>query len=261
MSSALGSFSWRAAVERSMANAEESAMPKRAHILYALQRIDNQIARRRRRYRQVQERLGQDTALREARAALQDAEGELKTRRGELRAHELETAGVTRKLQDTERQLYGGRITNPKELEDLQKEGEYLKRRRAALEETQLEEMAVVERLSAAAGAAQERHAVVEAQWRAENAELSAEYDTLRQELGGLLAKRKSLIQHVSENDMAEYDALRRLRSGVAVVLVRDAVCQVCHVEVPMHDLKGARDTDDFYYCSGCERIMYVPEG
>jgi predicted nucleic acid-binding Zn-ribbon protein len=236
-------------------------MPKRARILYALQRIDSQIARGQRRYREVQQRLGEDAALQEARTALKAAEEALKERRGELRTHELETAGVTRKLRETEEQLYSGRVRNPKELSDLQKESEYLKRRREALEETQLEEMAAVERLTGVAAVAQERHAVVEDAWRSKNAELSAEYDTLRHELGGLLAKRKSLVKHVSEVDMAEYDALRRLRSGVAVVLVRDAVCQVCHVEVPMHDLKGARETDDFYYCSGCERIMYVPEG
>ncbi|MBN1639598.1 MAG: hypothetical protein JXA09_00090 [Anaerolineae bacterium] len=235
-------------------------MPRRAHILYALQRIDSQIARRERRYRQVEEQLGEDTALAEARKALKAAENELSTRRGQLRAQELETAGVVRKIQETDERLYSGRIKNPKELSDLQLEGEYLKRRRAALEETQLEEMMVVERLTTQAAIAQERFAVIEAGWRRENAELSQEYDALRRELADLLSKRKSLVQHVSERDMAEYDALRRLRSGVAVVLVRDGVCQVCHVEVPMHDLNGARESDELYYCSGCERIMYVPE-
>lgn len=235
-------------------------MPKRSKVLYALQQIDTRLAREKRRYREVQEHLGESEELKEARAAHKEADAKLSAARARLHDHELETEGVSQKLRETEERLYGGRIKNPKELSDLQKEGEYLKRRRSALEEQALEEMMAVERLASQAKAATERYAAVEAAWRSENADLSAEYDALRKELGELLGKRKALAKHVSETDMAEYDALRRLRGGVAVVRVRDSTCQVCHVQVPMRDVERARDGDAFMYCSGCERILYVPE-
>jgi predicted nucleic acid-binding Zn-ribbon protein len=76
-----------------------------------------------------------------------------------------------------------------------------------------------------------------------------------------LLSQRKALVKHISKDDLAEYNALRRLRKGVAVVAVKDDTCQVCHVQVPQRDLERARDSDElFYYCSGCERILYVPQ-
>jgi len=235
-------------------------MSKRSKVLYALQQIDTRLAREKRRYREVQEHLGESEELKEARAAHKEADAKLPAARARLRDHELEMEGVAQKLRETEERLYSGRIKNPKELSDLQKEGEYLKRRRSALEEQALEEMMVVERLASQTEAATERYAAVEAAWRSENADLSAEYDALRQELGDLLGKRKALAKHVSETDMAEYDALRRLRGGVAVVRVRDSTCQVCHVQVPMRDVERARDGDAFMYCSGCERILYVPQ-
>ena len=236
-------------------------MPQRTKVLYALQRIDNRLARAKRRYREVQERLGESEELSDARAAHKEAQAALSAARGRLRDHELEAEGVAQKLRETEERLYSGRVRNPKELSDLQQESEYLKRRRSALEESVLGEMMAVERLAAQAEAAAEHYAAVETAWRSENADLSAEYDALRQELTELLGKRNSVTRHVSEQDMAEYDALRRLRGGIAVVAVRDDTCQVCHVEVPMRDVERARaGGNTFMYCSGCERILYVPE-
>jgi len=235
-------------------------MPKRAQLLYTLQRIDSRLTLKNQRYQEVQALMGESKALQQARKALKAAEGELSQWRGRLRDHELEVGGVQTKLKETEDRLYGGKVTNPKELTDLQEEADYLKRRQEALEEKEIGEMETVDRLTAKAAAAQEQYTVVEANWRQENADLHQEHQDLRQEMGTLLAKRKSLVPHITEKDMAEYDALRRLLKGVAVVAVKGTTCQVCHVEVPQRDLKQARETDEILYCSGCERILYVQE-
>lgn len=235
-------------------------MPKRAQLLYALQRIDTQLARKKRRYREIEAHLGEDEVIRETREALEAAQAELRQWRARLRDHELEVEGVSAKIRETEDRLYGGKVTDPKELTDLQHESEYLARRKEALEEKEIEEMVTVEQLTAKAATAQERWTVIEATWRTENTELSKESETLRSELSTLLGKRKALVKHVAKDDLAEYDAIRRLRKGTAVVAVRDGACRVCHVEVPQRDLERAQGTDQIYYCSGCERILYVPE-
>lgn len=234
-------------------------MPQRTKLLYMLQRIDSGLAYKQRRYRQVQAHLGEDQALKKAQEALKVAQDELSRWRVSLRDHELETAGVAAKIQETEDSLYGGKVTNPKELGDLQREVEYLKRRQTALEETQLEEMVTVEQLTTKVAVANEEYVVTEAAWRTENAELGAEYESLKQDLTKLLGQRKALVKHISAKDLDEYDALRRLCKGVAVVQVKDGTCQVCHVEVPQRDLEQAKTTDQTFYCSGCERIIYVP--
>ena len=74
------------------------------------------------------------------------------------------------------------------------------------------------------------------------------------------LAQRKKVVKHIGPEDMSEYDAIRRLRKGRAVVSVKDGRCRVCNVEVPTRDFERARDTDELYYCSGCERIIYVQQ-
>ncbi len=235
-------------------------MPRRAQLLYRLQKVDNQLAQKKRRYRQVEARLGESEPLRRARAELKEAREHLARCQATLRDLELQVAGVVEKQQASEKLLYSGRVKNPRELSDLQKEIEYLKRRQAELEDRQLEAMVEVEQATTRLGIASEQYVVVESSWRAENAELGAEYDSLRRELAHLLAQRKGLLRHISETDLAEYNAIRRLRQGVAVVAVRDGACQVCHVSVPRRDLERARQTDELFHCSGCDRILYVPE-
>lgn len=235
-------------------------MPQRARLLYTLQHIDNQLTVKKRRYREVQASLGESEALVRARAALKAANQELVHQRAVLQDRELETASTTAKLEATVERLYSGRVRNPKELTDLQKESEYLKRRKADLEDRQLEEMIALEQKTTRAAMANEEYTVIQAGWRAENAELSQEYDELREELAKLLAQRKAVLKHIAASDLDEYDALRRLRRGVAVVAVKNGMCRACNVQVPTRDLEMAQQTDNFYYCSGCERILYVPE-
>ena len=93
-------------------------MPKRAQLLYTLQRIDSRLTLKKKRYQQVQALMGESKALQQARKALKTAEEELSQWRGRLRDHELEVAGVQAKLEGTEGRLYGGKVTNPKELTD-----------------------------------------------------------------------------------------------------------------------------------------------
>jgi predicted nucleic acid-binding Zn-ribbon protein len=242
------------------ARRQGGAMPQRAKLLYTLQRIDSRLVKKKRRYLQVGESLGESSALRSARQALREAKERQAHWRSTLVDRELEAKGAADKLVTDEKRLYSGRVTNPRELGDLQKEVEYLKRRRADLEDKQLEAMMSAERASAQVAVVQKEFEVIESAWKSENSELSEEYDALRAEIAQLFAQRKAVVKHVSAEDLAEYNTLRRLLKGTAVVAVKNGVCRVCNVQVPQRDWEKAQQTDQLYYCSGCERILYVPE-
>lgn len=234
-------------------------MSRRIELLYTLQRLDTQITTLKRQYQAVQARLGESPTLLNARQAAKNAQDELSTWRARARDLELELESVRAKQRENEELLYGGRVKSPKELSDLQKEGEYLKRRQAGLEEKVLEAMGRVEELTQRAAIASEELTIVEANWRAENAELAQTYDELRQKLGQLLAKRKSVAAQVSPDDLEEYESLRKARGGIAVTAVQHQECQTCRVQVPAHAIDKARAGKELVYCNGCDRIIYVP--
>ncbi|MBN1581339.1 MAG: hypothetical protein JXA89_11615 [Anaerolineae bacterium] len=235
-------------------------MSERAESLYRLQRFDTRITIRKRRHDQIKANLGESEALLKTRAALKAAQAELAKWQKMLHECELDVTTVVAKQKETQDLLYGGRVRNPKELSDLQKESEYLKRRRASLEEKQLEAMIKVEELVKKTAVANEEYVVVETAWRAENADLAQEYDDLKHELAQLIAKRKNFATHVSDLDLEEYNSLRKVRKGVAVTAVKNHICQACHVQVPARLIDRARDTDELIYCNGCDRILYAAD-
>jgi len=236
-------------------------MPKRAKVLYALQRADIQLARKGRRYKTIEANLGESEALRQARAKLETATQQHSHWHALSRDRDLEAQSLADKLRAEGERLYSGRITNPKELGDIQHEIEYLKRRHANLENEQLEAMIAFEEATTNLAVANEEFVVAEAVWKSENAELRQEYETLKRELAQLFAQRKQLLQAISERDKNEYNALLRLRKGLAVVAVQDGRCSACNVSIPKRDLERAAQKDEIMHCSGCERILYVPEG
>jgi len=235
-------------------------MLRRTRLLYALQKIDAQLAAKKRRYQQVEASLGESTALSQARAALQQAEDGLKRCKAALLDCELQAQSTAEKLKTDTDHLYSGQVKNPRALGDLEKETQYLKRLKSDLEDRQLEAMMAVERATHQLAVANEAYIVAEAAWKADNAGLSEEYATLKQELAQLVAQRQSVTKHIRPDDMAEYDTIRRLRKGIAVVAVRNGMCKACNVEVPQRDLEKAQQTNDLFHCSGCERILYVPQ-
>ena len=236
-------------------------MPKRAKLLYALHRVDVELARKSRRYKSVQANLGESEALLQARAKLESATEQHDHWRGLSRERDFEAQRLADKLSTEGERLYSGRITNPKELGDIQREIEYLKRRQADLEDQQLEAMIALDEATTQLAIANEEYVVVEAAWKSENVDLHQEYETLRQELAQLMAQRKQLFQAISERDRNEYASLQRLRKGQAVALVQQGRCTTCNVSIPKRDLERAAKTDEIIHCSGCDRILYVPEG
>jgi len=235
-------------------------MPKRAKMLYALQRVDLQLARKGRRYKTVEANLGESETLRQSRAKLETATQEHHHWKTLSQDRGLEVQSLSNKLSGESERLYSGRITNPKELGDIQHEIEYLKRRQTDLENQQLEAMIALEEATTNLAVANEEFVVAEAVWKSENAELHQEYETLKRELAQLLAQRKQVHQALSERDRNEYSSLQRLRKGLAVVLVENGRCTTCNVSVPKRDLEHAAQQDEIVHCSGCDRILYVPE-
>jgi predicted nucleic acid-binding Zn-ribbon protein len=236
-------------------------MPKRAKVLYALQRVDIQLTRKGRRYKTVEANLGESEALIEARAKLESATKAHKHWQAVSQDRDLEAQSLDEKVRSEGERLYSGRITNPKELGDIQHEIEYLKRRQANLENQQLEAMIALEEATTNLAVANEEYVVAEATWKSENAELHQEYETLKKELAQLLPQRKQLLRAISEKDRSEYGSLQRLRKGIAVVAVQQGRCSACNVSIPKRDLERAAQKDEIMHCSGCDRILYVPEG
>lgn len=227
--------------------------------LRRLAEIDEEWDAKAHRYQTLRDRLSDDTLLRTKRTEQKRLEETLASARGQLHDLELELEGLQAQAKQVEQDLYGGTITSPRELENLHRDAEYLKRRIGQLEEEILALMERVDTLSAAAAQGANELQAFEQQWNKEMQSTHEEYLTLRARLESLRDEREHLRSLIPRRELALYDELRRSKGGKPLAPMRDRVCLVCHVSVPSYKAAIVEEGGDaIATCEGCGRILYL---
>jgi len=228
----------------------------RAATLLQMQGIDLEVDSHRARLAAIEQQLGDEPAVREAQQALVEAQTQLHTARVEVQNLEYENQTLAEKLAEANRRMYGGSVTNPKELRDLQMEIDSLQRRRTALEERQFEALMAAE-------AAETRHAAVQEQLQAASAAAAATHGSLLDERGRLSAAlehlataREAVGAQVLAADRELYDRLRPAKKGRAVSKLEDGGCSTCGVAPSSSRIQSARQGNELILCGNCGRIL-----
>ena len=165
---------------------------------------------------------------------------------------------IDAKITKEEQRLFGGAVSNPKELGALQAEVAMLKRRRSEGEDSLLEVMvqkesatATLERLqgeqSAAATQAEELSAVVAA--------LVTEIDTQLQEHS---SKRGTASAPLPSELLELYEKLRTTKNGVGVAALEGGTCQGCHTKLSNKEIERIKAEGGLQRCENCRRILVV---
>jgi predicted nucleic acid-binding Zn-ribbon protein len=230
----------------------------RLESLYRLQEVDVELDEKRRRLQEVEASLGETQELRQVRIRLQQAEEAYRQWRATLRDRELKVTSLDTKITSSEQRLYSGTIRNPKELENLQEELAYLRRRKSNEEDSLLEAMIGVEEHEAEWQKAQAQWETVEAAWTANQTELAQEREALSARLTELSEMRADRLRAVREDDLRLYEDLRRRKGGTAIARLQRNLCLSCHVEVPSSLAQQARQGDTLVFCGSCGRILYA---
>jgi predicted nucleic acid-binding Zn-ribbon protein len=226
--------------------------------LFRLQQIDSQIDSIHSRLHEIEIALQEDSILKQAvqlsetaRHALEDAHKALILAESELNQQQV-------KIEQTEATLYGGKVKNPKELQELQNEVSALKRHKIVLEERlltsmMLEEEAVLTNQNASADLEKTR-----ALFNQRNNEMAEEQIHLLKELSHIEAEQSAAIGSIQVEDLELYHKLRQLRRGIAVSKVSDRACSACGSILSAALLHNAHSPSQISRCETCGRILYL---
>jgi predicted nucleic acid-binding Zn-ribbon protein len=230
----------------------------RSFKLFRLQQIDNQLDEVRGRLAEIERLLVEDQILSEARQAADRAGEAEATAQKDLRRADEDAKAQQTKLEQNQTSLYGGKVTNAKELQDLQMEAESLKKHLSGLEEIQLEKMMVYEESQSYLNKAKENLEAVRAQRAVENQALHSEQAKVETEAERLEGDRVTAAHGIPEEDMTNYLALRKSKAGLAVAKVQNKTCSACGAELSASLAQAARSPNELAYCSTCKRILYA---
>jgi len=230
----------------------------RASALFQLQTIDLELDARHARLRQIEAETGESPAVRAAQRQVVEAEASLASARASLRALEQDLQALNEKIAEVEERLYGGKVTHTKELQDLQRDVDSLKRRRDALEEKQLETLIRVESEEADLAGLARQLAQSEDTAAQANTSLVAEHEKLRLRVARLEDEREAALASVPKADREVYGHLRQSKKGRAVTRLEDGVCAACGVASSSSQLQIARQGSELARCANCDRIIYA---
>jgi predicted nucleic acid-binding Zn-ribbon protein len=230
----------------------------RAFKLYRLQQVDSQLDTAQARLAEIERILNEDEAMRTATQTLAHAQAALHAAHSALRTAEEEVAAQQRHIQQNQASLYGGKVTNPKELQDLQKEAEALGRRLSELEDAQLDKMSVHEQKQAALKEAEEELEALKAQQAVEQRALHSEQSQLEEELARLQEEHSTALNGVEAAELETYQGLRRSKGGIAVAKIEDGACAACGAELSAAIVQAARSADGLSRCDNCKRLLYA---
>ena len=225
--------------------------------LYQLQEIDLQIELDEQLLGQKSSQVGESREVIVAREKLiadKKSRDELGRQQHSL---EWEVDDLTNKLTTIDEQLYSGRITNPKELSNLQLESSAFKTSRGQLETRALEVMDQVGLVEASIIETGRELKKLEKEWQAQQQQLSSEIDELKAKLSALKDKRRLLSGEVDSKVIDLYQLLRK-QKGQAVAKVEQGICRGCRISLPSSDIQQARSRS-LVRCSSCGRLLFLP--
>lgn len=226
--------------------------------LLALQEVDLALDKARAALAEAEAGLGEDEELVQARQDVAERRDALRAAERAFKDREFEADELRAKIEPLEKKLYAGSVTSPKELEDLQRDIESIRRHHSELEDKALEAMDALERAQRELAEAERRLEELGGAHEREQRDLSARKEDLEREIERLEAERAGQVGEIDATTLALYEKLRATRQGRAVAKVVGGACQGCRISLPVNIIQRARSGADLVQCSSCQRILHV---
>ncbi len=226
--------------------------------LFRLQQIDTLLDKSHARLQEIDRLLVDDHQVQMSQQRLDLVKNARYEADKSLRIAEQNVKEQRLKIERSQATLYGGKIVNPKELQDLQLESEALKRYLTILEDLQLEAMFAFDEAEANFLETSDQHSAVMTQVAQEKDELSAEKVELIQDLERQESEREAAAANIDVPDMHLYEALRQQKNGIAVARVLEKTCAACGSTLSATTFSSAQVPTKLTRCTSCGRIFYV---
>ena len=226
--------------------------------LYDLQELDWALSADEASLKEVRARLEDESEINAARARLQKLTAELDKRAPLRRTLESSLARLEERLQAAEQRLYGGAVTNPRELSASEEERRLLQEQRGAEEDRILDVMVEIEELQSSRDATQELLGRLETDREAEYADLLQRQDALVVSIDELRRGRQRITPEIPVAMLSVYESLLKTRGGHAVAKVERGLCQGCRLALPTMENQRAKSSQGIVQCSSCRRILYA---
>ena len=226
--------------------------------LFDLQQLDREIASSAKSLEETRFRLNDVSAIQAMRRREAQIAHRLDEARTERRKREATVSGLEQRLENLDRRVYGGFVTNPRELEASEEERAFLQQQKSEEEDGLLEALVLSEELEEGLSAVSERITAIESARDAERPGLVERESRLTAEFAELHRAREEAAPLLPADTLSTYESLLRTKNGHAVARVERSVCEGCRMTLPSMEVQRAKLSSRVALCGNCGRILYV---
>ena len=225
--------------------------------LFQLQRIDTEIDSSQKRIDEITTEINSSTIVEKAKAKLQKCEAALKKIKTEFNSIDQDIQQKKLKKNQSESSLYGGKIANPKELQDLQMEIGSLTKILAELDNRLMDKLMILDNAEKDLKLCEVELKNVVSEFETQKSLLTAEKNKLENSIRTQNEQKSSLVIQISQELLDTYNSLRQSKNGVAVAELQDDSCSACGAFLTAGQCQQARSSSQLFFCPTCKRIVY----
>lgn len=171
---------------------------------------------------------------------------------------ELECERCLEHYRQEETLLYSGKISNPRELEQIQQKMEEYRQLQDKLETEILRQLELDEKIDSEIAVLEDRLSQCLKELVTRKKEINEKKLELQLEKEQLHAELETLLPQIPDDWMARYRKIADSHRGIGIAQLKGNVCGACHVSVSDSLLKAVKHGDDrLYFCENCGRILY----
>ena len=185
------------------------------------------------------------------------AETEKSDIKHELSKSEIDVEQVVSRIERDEKRLASGQ-GSPKELEQLQHEIGSLAKRRAELEEIELEVLVRIEALDQRINSLAKERDVLHEEVIKYSREKETALEEITRAINSTLNDRSALANECEPELLALYEKIRTSADGIGAARLHAGQCQGCNLTINAADLSkiNALPDDEVVRCEECRRIL-----
>ena len=227
-------------------------------ILLELQKIDNDIDEEEKKKRDLPSKVEIiNKEIQELKNDLTNRHKGYKELQIKLNRKELDLADKSNKIKKHQEDLYGGKITDIKELKQLQKVIATYEDEKDKIEDVLLDLMEEIEDLDKSVNKVEENLKQKEKHLRKSQQEMKLVASEIEEMMNSLTIKREEIVSKLTDNHLfKKYELLKKEKSGKAIVEVNSSICLGCYLDLPSDIIYQLKKGQTIITCPNCNRIL-----
>lgn len=233
-------------------------MKEQLYALLHLQKVDNEITgemcKRKALPVSIQEK---ERQINNSDKKFQIEKNNLKELQLKLRKKEMDVKAINEKIEKSKNELYGGKISDIKELKQLQKVIESFQEDRDIAEEGLLILMEEEDSLRTKIAKVEKEITSLNEQLKEIKKRVEQEDLVIQQNIEKKESEKKEIIEQINDESLiSRYYMLWNDKKGTAIVEVDSSICSGCNLSLPSDIIYHLQRDDCLIICPNCNRMM-----